>query len=327
MSFRLGKIPIQIHGSFLLVTLLLGASTADPRRIAIWFVVVLVSVLIHELGHALVGRAFGLAPRIDLHGMGGTTSWTDEGRDGAKIGHARSIAISLAGPFAGFAFGLAIVIASRFGAAPAHPLVKLAISDLMWVNFGWGVFNLVPLLPLDGGNVMRATLHALTKGRGERPARIVSIAVAGLIALFGLSRQWWWVGMLGVMFAMQNVQALSRAGKDQFDKVLSEAIAAADEALERQDGAAAMRALLPAMSDEASPALRQMAVRQLAYAFLLEQRWHDLVALLERDHALVAPEELERYAGAARELGRPGEAERIEALKGPPVLTDFKSST
>ena len=79
LSFRLGRIPVRIHAMFFLVSGMLGASGGDMASILIWVATVFVSVLIHELGHALCGMAFGLAPEIDLHGMGGTTSWADTG--------------------------------------------------------------------------------------------------------------------------------------------------------------------------------------------------------------------------------------------------------
>src|SRR5271157_5706253 len=100
LSFRLGKIPVRILPSFFLMTVFLGMSALD-LRLAAWVLVVLVSVLVHELGHATMGLAFGLEPRIDLHGMGGTTSWkTPKG-----LSTIQRIAISLAGPFAGFGVG------------------------------------------------------------------------------------------------------------------------------------------------------------------------------------------------------------------------------
>src|ERR1700675_4909709 len=97
VAFRLGTIPVRVHLSFLLVTVFLAAgSLGDVRGLLCWILVVFVSVMIHELGHALVGRQFGLAPEIDLQGMGGLTSW-GEGSGRKAIGPWRSIAISLAG--------------------------------------------------------------------------------------------------------------------------------------------------------------------------------------------------------------------------------------
>ena len=59
------------------MAVVLGARLQRPDLIAIWVAIVFISVLVHELGHALVGRMFGLDPQIELHGMGGTTSWVN----------------------------------------------------------------------------------------------------------------------------------------------------------------------------------------------------------------------------------------------------------
>jgi membrane-associated protease RseP (regulator of RpoE activity) len=113
------------------MTLLLGANERNPAKLAIWVVVVAVSVLVHELGHALMGRAFGLTPRIELHGMGGTTSFTAATEERARegLGTGRAIAISLAGPFAGFAFGAVVIGAQLAGFRPVHPMAIQAVRE------------------------------------------------------------------------------------------------------------------------------------------------------------------------------------------------------
>src|SRR5258708_13486959 len=65
MTFRIGKIPVRVLPSFFLVTLLFNLS-ANPSVLAVWMAVVFVSGLLHELGHASAGPAFGPEPRIVL---------------------------------------------------------------------------------------------------------------------------------------------------------------------------------------------------------------------------------------------------------------------
>ncbi len=209
LVLRLGKIPVEIHPSFFFLALLLGASGGGLAMLLSWCAVVFVSVLLHELGHASVGMAFGLAPRIDLHAMGGTTSWTA----GAALATWQRVAISLAGPLAGLIVGGATYALARAGALPPGDLVGTVVGQILWVNVGWGVLNLLPMLPLDGGNVMLHTLHALLNGRGERPARVVSIVVAGLAAIASMIvLQNWWAAVLSLTFAGANVQALKALG-------------------------------------------------------------------------------------------------------------------
>src|SRR5215510_1542783 len=103
-------IPLKIDPSFLFICALLASSRlSQPIFLIEWLIVIFVSILVHELGHALVVRSFGLSPQILLYSMGGLTSWRDE----KGISHAKRIAISLAGPFAGFLFG-GIVFLSEY---------------------------------------------------------------------------------------------------------------------------------------------------------------------------------------------------------------------
>jgi membrane-associated protease RseP (regulator of RpoE activity) len=209
LSFRIARIPVQIAPSFFLTAVLLGGfgtGDLDVGRTLAWSAVVLVSVLVHELGHAGAGLLFGLRPTIQLHAMGGTTSWTDP----QPLSVVRRVAVSLAGPGAGFALAVLVVAAGRAGGERvfASPLSAYAYGSLLWVNVGWGLLNLLPILPLDGGNVLFQVLHAATGGRGDRPARIVSIVCATLGALLALAANQRFTALLAVSFAALNWRAL-----------------------------------------------------------------------------------------------------------------------
>lgn len=321
MRFRLGSIPVRVQPAFLFLALFMAMNERDPRLIGIWLVVVFVSVLAHELGHALVGKAFGLVPQIDLHGMGGTTSWTG----GAELGPARRVAISLAGPFAGFLLA-ALVFAFVLASPPPDRFGQFAARQLMVVNVVWGVFNLLPLLPLDGGNVLKTTLDAITKGRGEKPARMISIVCCVALLALAYLRGEWILGLLAVMFGLSNLRGLRDADVRRADAVLAPAIDRAHLALERKDGAEAIALLRPALLPEASPELRAMGVQLLGYALVLEGKWDEVVPLLEGERELLTPDDLSRFARAARDQGRAEEGDRIEALAtAPAALESFKA--
>lgn len=351
MTFRLGSIPVRVHPWFWLTALLLGGNFKQPRVVILWILVVFVSVLVHELGHALAGIAFGLVPQIDLHGMGGTTSWIT----GKRIGHGRSIVVSLAGPGLGLVLGFGLWFAERRGWSPTNVNVADAVRMTEGVNIYWGILNLVPLLPLDGGNVMRSFLHIVTRGRGEKPARVISILVAVAGLAFALKGQQIWLGFLCGLFALRNVQALRATGQVQAEDAEpgarpraeheirglggaedaneaneagetrppapvvnpldpKAATDAAYEALQREDAAGAIRAVQPALAPEAPPETRAAGTKLLAYALLLEGEWQALVDVLARERTLFGREELERYARTAHELGRDGDAATIEQV-------------
>lgn len=274
LSFRLGKIPVRIAPSFLMMAVVMGLyGIGRPATVVAWVAIVFVSVLLHELGHAGLGLAFGLEPRIDLHGLGGTTSWSG----GKPVSRARRILISFAGPGAGFVLGAVVYFGLGRSVFPPTPLGDFAYDNLLFVNVGWGVANLLPMLPLDGGNVMTQLLDALTGGRGERPARYVSIGVAALAApaAFFLWNGNWWGALLALSFIGVNVQGLRDLGAREHDAPLVPALKQAHDALRARDGARVVEAARPVALAARTPQMRAEALHLLAYGFLLEGRVPD----------------------------------------------------
>jgi Zn-dependent protease len=277
LSFRLGKIPVRILPSFFVMTVFLGMWAAD-LRIAAWVIVVLVSVLVHELGHAMMGLAFGLEPRIELHGMGGTTSWATR----KDLGPARHVAISVAGPGAGFAAG-ALVLGLGRGAFHAIPMGGFIYAELLLVNFTWGVLNLLPILPLDGGNVTVQLLNALTHGKGERPARVLSIVVAGLavpVAFLQTSVSALWSALMAISFAVSNWRGLKDLSAREHDAPMHDALKQAYAALEARDGARVLELARPVALGSRTAPVRAEALQLLAFGFLLGGRVADADAAI-----------------------------------------------
>jgi Zn-dependent protease len=276
IAFRLGRIPVRIQPSFFIMTIVLGMGSLQARPVLAleWLGVVLVSVLLHELGHALMGKAFGLEPRIDLHSMGGTTSWSNKG----KLGAGRRILISLAGPMVGIVLGLAVRQALILkGLYPtdvtvASPVVHHAIKDFIWVNIIWGIFNLFPMLPLDGGNVTLGILDGISGGRGELPTRIISVLVAVALGFLSVVTRNWWPALLAGMFAFQNGRAIYDRSLLKKDEPFRKALDQAYEALEAHDGARVLALVAPAIAGAHAPATRAEAVHLAAYAHLLNGR-------------------------------------------------------
>jgi len=277
LSFRLGKIPVRIHPSFLLLAVMFGLGGGTNLGILVaWVAIVFVSVVLHELGHATMGLAFGLAPSIELHGMGGTTSWSS----GAPLTTAKRIAISVAGPGAGFVVAALVRYALGPRLFPPTPLGAFAYDNLLFVNFGWGVFNLLPMLPLDGGNVMAQLLGAFTGGRGERPARIVSIVVASLALPVALVLQNWWIGLLAAWFISMNVRGLPDAAARDHDAPLKPTLEQAYAALNAKDGTRVLGLARPVALSSRTASVRAEALQLVAFGFLLEGRVADADAAI-----------------------------------------------
>lgn len=191
LRFRLGTMPVRIHPMFWLVSVILGINL-QPKLVLLWVVVVFVSILIHELGHALTARAFGWDSHIVLYGMGGLAIFQPTHRSRAK-----QMLVTAAGPLAGFAFAALIVCAMLLGNRAtsflglvvgrgeffSNPDVQFVVAQLLWVNVAWGLVNCLPVFPLDGGQFAREILTAVNPRQGMLWTLQLSMLVAALIAV------------------------------------------------------------------------------------------------------------------------------------------------
>jgi Zn-dependent protease len=217
LRFRVLGVPVRVEVGFLLMTVLLAGDRRNaPEALGLWFGVVFVSVLLHEMGHALVGRRFGLTPDVRLYGWGGLTSWTA----GEHPGHARRLAISVAGPLVGMAVGLAAYLAR--GGGPGGGRLAVVLDDLVWASGVWGVINLAPLLPLDGGNALEAAWGMVAPLSAEQGARVVS-CIAGLaLGLCALDAGWLMPGVFALWLGADSARRLLAVRRDRHDQALIE---------------------------------------------------------------------------------------------------------
>lgn len=206
MTFHILRFPVTVRPDFLLMLLASGAlmfGTWPVWAIATWWGVMFGAILLHELGHAVAARSFGLPVRgIRLHALGGDVS------HGAGK-PAQHLAVVVAGPAAGLAVGAAVLVASPFlGALGAA--VALVVSQVLVATIGWSLFNLLPIRPLDGGNALLEVLNL-----GGRPATAlktthrVGIAFGAALTIYALATGQMYVLALAAMLTYGNYAALS----------------------------------------------------------------------------------------------------------------------
>ena len=105
-EFSLLGIPVRVHPLFWLIILMLNGNLHDAGSVITWITAVFVSILVHELGHALVMRAYGFRPWITLYGLGGQASYDPRYASSPKGSEPLGqVLICLAGPVAGFSAG------------------------------------------------------------------------------------------------------------------------------------------------------------------------------------------------------------------------------
>jgi stage IV sporulation protein FB len=224
-TFRLGPFPVTVEASFLIVAILLGPLDGSITGIVGWATVVFVSVLVHELGHALVAARLGGAPAIQLAGFGGTTF----PRLAQRPTPAQSIALSLAGPLAGLLpalVSLALLAATNPRVATWLPQPRLwgallasdgrsPFEELLFtfVRTGcyWTLLNLLPVYPLDGGHVLLSGLQLVRKKPSFVLAGRISLVTAVLLGGYTLLHGGQFLALFFLMFAIQSWQ-LARSG-------------------------------------------------------------------------------------------------------------------
>lgn len=184
LGFRLFGIPVRVRPSFLLIAAFLGLFGArDPMFVAAWIAIVFVSILIHELGHALTARSYGAEVAIELNGIGGLTRWSIPS---TSLGPGRRALVAAAGSAVGVLFGAVVwVVASQLG--PYRGLTGFVINNVIYVNVFWGLLNWLPIRPLDGGHLLLSLLEKFAPRRGEMIARAVFVLTAGAGLLFGIT--------------------------------------------------------------------------------------------------------------------------------------------
>lgn len=296
MSFRLFGFEVEVRFSFWISAVLLGGGfslfsdgfSADlVRQMLIWIPVVFVSILVHELGHAFAIRWQKLPAAIQIHGMGGTTTW----RELLPISRGARVVISLAGPFAGFAFGIVVFGVGQVADLLGFPLVfhpshttflgrligvphgfpGLAYVDLLFINFIWGAVNLLPVLPFDGGHVLQYALGP----RRLRITLIVSAAVGAAACVYLLSEQNLWGAYLFGSAAVSSGVALRSLVPAPRPKAapppsnVSQELERAQRALDEDQPDTVLATVEAILEKRPSPADRQRALGLRVWALLM----------------------------------------------------------
>lgn len=213
LQFHLGRIPVRVHPGFWIVGALGGWHPEDLRITVIWMLCLFASILVHELGHALTSEAFGWPSEILLYHFGGLAfSQRYHGNTPMK-----SILVSLAGPFAGFAFALVVGLVN-IGLLTAgvrwdeDRLMEETFWMLYFINVGWGVVNLAPVMPLDGGQILRSVLEWSRVRNYDYVAAQVGLIVGGLMAagFLTLGGPFQFPGMLFLFLSLQNFMTMQQ---------------------------------------------------------------------------------------------------------------------
>jgi len=244
--FQIFGFPVRVSWLFWAVSAALGYSWAMSLQrmygvqniqvnlgvvLAIWVAVTFVSILVHELGHALAFRYFGIRCDIVLYHMGGLAIpgagmlWGRNGRR-RQLSQLDQIIISAAGPafqlllaaFVGVVAIMCGVYVSEFNwlaeylhlevSQPRNPLVYAMILFLVTSSIWWALINLLPIVPLDGGQIAQHLFGIFRRNSGLMEAHSLSAVVGSLVAYWCITRGMTFNALFLASMVMNNIQAI-----------------------------------------------------------------------------------------------------------------------
>lgn len=233
IRFRIRSIPVEVHATHLVISGLIAWSfvryegkTAWPKQILAdvanplhtptlifvllsWMLLVSLSVLIHELGHAFAARSFGARPSIQLVGLGGLTR-----ADGVEqLEWWQDLLFTLAGPAAGLALGVLSGGLVLLGGSSLPDPVRYFATGIAIANISWTVLNLLPISTLDGGRITAVVLTRVFGRPGFLLAQLIALGLAALVLLWAIAGRQPFLAVLValmVMRTMANIGAYQR---------------------------------------------------------------------------------------------------------------------
>jgi Zn-dependent protease len=258
LRWRMFGIPVRIHPMFWLMAAVLGGDLlkAGVQYLLAWIGCVFVSILVHELGHILMGLAFGAHGHIVLYAFGGLAVGSNQ-----LDSRWQRVAVCFAGPLAGFLLAAGVfagaclrdpddipgyvqLLKADVGIAPTTPeefqalasllmrrgrMEHFVVSVLMLINLLWGLLNLLPVWPLDGGQISRDLCLGAWPGNGLSVSLGISLVTAGVLALQSVMAMTgrsflpfvggsWYRAIFFGMLAIQSFQLLQQADAERRER-------------------------------------------------------------------------------------------------------------
>ena len=181
LQFSIFGIPVRVEPWFWITMAFIGGGLHATNSTDILLVLVFVfagflSIMIHELGHALTIRRYGLPAAITLQAFGGYASFPV-----GKLDRKQSFVVTAAGPVLQFVFGVLLIVLVPSISIPVGSLFLPFLRDLIWVSIAWSILNCLPVYPMDGGQMMAAILGP----KKQHNVHLISSIVAVIIGVAG----------------------------------------------------------------------------------------------------------------------------------------------
>ena len=237
--FRMLGFPVHVRPGFVMMMLLIVVLYGDS--FGLWLAGALAAfTLLHELGHAVAARHAGAQAEISLNFLAGYASYVPT----RPISRLEQIGISVAGPGIQIAASVAILVAMGGDVFDPSSLDdRPSTWAIFWAGPVIGLFNLVPILPLDGGHIVTTALDRVLPGRAERTMLYVSLGATLAVAVLAFTNDRYRGFILVIGFLLVTQFQMFGA-----DKEPSSPWHDADKALRAGRTAKARRILVSALS-------------------------------------------------------------------------------
>ena len=181
LQFSILGIPVRVEPWFWITMAFIGgglhaANSTDILLVLVFVFAGFLSIMIHELGHALTIRKYGLPAAITLQAFGGYASFP-----AGKLDRKQSFVVTAAGPALQFVFGVLLIVLAPSISIPEGSLFLPFLRDLIWVSIAWSILNCLPVYPMDGGQMMAAILGP----KKQHNVHLISSIVAVIIGIAG----------------------------------------------------------------------------------------------------------------------------------------------
>jgi Zn-dependent protease len=229
LRFSIMGFDVRISPWFWLAGVLLGGRLGGQELI-LWTAVILLSILIHELGHALAFRHYGISSHIVLYHFGGLAvpdSYGSSYGGSRPLTAQQHMVVSASGPALQILAAIAMIIVLRVGnyaipfALPSQfqgqnilpsASAYFFVAQFLYVSIFWALLNLLPVYPLDGGQIARDAFLMFGSDQAMQYSLMLSVAVGGAVAFWGFTGGRQYLGFMFAMLAYSNFNTLSQYG-------------------------------------------------------------------------------------------------------------------
>jgi len=177
-------IPVRVHPLFWVMAAFISWPLLEAGLLFViaGMLAIFLSILWHELGHIFMGRLFNARGEIVLWAFGGLAIGAS-----TQSNRWKRIAVYLAGPGAQLLLWGALRLAVPHIPLPVNPhtahVLFTFLDFMLLINLYWAILNLLPIYPLDGGQITRDLFTHFSERNGVRYSLQLSIGVSGLLAL------------------------------------------------------------------------------------------------------------------------------------------------